>query len=179
MLRVNDKVIDLSAVVSREGGGRRHVPILRDTDCHFTLLLIFTLRQTAQHRSSHQQDQRKKKNTSVPLGPDTAAGRRTDRHIVRREGREKRKSQAYKSGWKDTVSHWFACLCVSLCAWISEYISVWSAPGDHCQSCNDTSGGKLVHEAINIQKHSTFWFISRRGCSSKQEGVRGRWHRNR
>lgn len=121
----------------------------------------------------------KKKNTSVPLGPDTAAGRRTDRHIVRREGREKRKSQAYKSGWKDTVSHWFACLCVSLCAWISEYISVWSAPGDHCQSCNDTSGGKLVHEAINIQKHSTFWFISRRGCSSKQEGVRGRWHRNR
>lgn len=59
MKGVNDEAIDLSTTVKAEGGGRRHVPIRRDTGCHFTLLLIFTLRYAAWHWSAHKQEKKK------------------------------------------------------------------------------------------------------------------------
>lgn len=72
---VNDKAIDLKDLVRGEGEGRQHVTALRDSNSNFTLLLIFTLKHMAEHWSLHQQGER---NTSVALGPSTAAQRKTD-----------------------------------------------------------------------------------------------------
>lgn len=54
----NDKDIDLSAMVRGEGVGRQRVAAIRDSNCHFTLILIHTMKHAARHWSPHQQDQK-------------------------------------------------------------------------------------------------------------------------
>lgn len=116
---MNDKAIDLSAMVRWEREGADSSPILGDLGCHFTLLLIFTRRHSKVSIFTYI---RAEKHLCYHLGPTqlyedgltNRSCRKYNTHTQKeeRKGQSERwlQSQIHKSRWKDT--------------WLSFYLSV-------------------------------------------------------
>lgn len=120
-------------------------------------------------------------------GSSTCESTSTHRHKERRGKGRQTASQAYKSLWRDTSIHWFAWLPAHLSVFLPLHLNidipVWSAPGYHCQSCNDTSGENwcmrqlifrntplLVHKQGAAVANRKGWGEDDRGMD---EGARG------
>ena len=113
-----------------EGGGRQRVPIPRNSDCHFTLLLIFTLRHAARHWSSHTSMSRTPLYHTGPTWLHDVHGPCTSSYMMPRhkkrwkeDGRwDTSDTHSQKLGWKDTLIHGLtACLPICLPVPLSDY----------------------------------------------------------
>lgn len=174
----------------REGGGRQQSNPWRPALPFYIAIDLYTETQQGIDFCTN----KSRKTPLLPLGPNIAARRWTDWEILgqkkthvskkKREKEDTVKQTVVKDTQTNVEGHLNPLIfltdyqSVSLSLYLNIDTPVWGAPGYHCHSC-DGMRGKLVHEAINIRKHSSFssWVEGR--CSNKQEGLRGKWQRNR